>query len=320
MCQHHHEPSRRDFLRATASCSAYIALTLAGVSTATRKAFAAGPAGEIIAQEKFARVEKLADGIYAVISTPQGGQFTTVSNGGIIVGKDGVLAIEGFMNPAGAQWLRGVSEKVAGRAPTHVVLTHFHNDHIAGTAGYAAAGARPKLFATETVRARLKPDVAQQVDATVIKDDAPTELDFGGRAIRFVPRKGHTPSDLSIELADPKLTWCGDLFWNGMFPNYIDALPAVLTANCRDLLGDPKTTYVPGHGGIAQIGTTDTTNYIALLEDIEAAARKAHAAGTPAAEAAKAYTAPAALGTWESLAPSMTQSVFTAWEKELTKA
>jgi hypothetical protein len=102
-------------------CGAYVAAALAGASLGQRRAFAAESAGEIAAETRFARVEKVAEGAWAVISTPQGGQFTTVSNGGIVAGNDAVLAIEGFMNPAGATWLRDVAKEIAGRAPTHVV-------------------------------------------------------------------------------------------------------------------------------------------------------------------------------------------------------
>ena len=45
--------------------------------------------------------------------------------------------------------------------------------------------------------------------------------------------------------------FCGDLVWNGMFPNYMDAIPTRLSAHCEALLADPAAAYVPGHGDIA---------------------------------------------------------------------
>ncbi len=306
--------TRRAFLKGTLSCGAYVAAALAAATAVQQRAFAAA-AREVVAETKFARVEKVAEGAWAVISTPQGGQFTTVSNGGIIAGKDAVLAIEGFMNPAGATWLREVAESVAGRAPTHVVMTHFHNDHIGGVGGYAGGGAMPKVVVTETVRGKLKPD--QMSDVMVVSESGPTELDLGGRAVKLAPRRGHTPSDLSVELVDPKITWCGDLYWNGMFPNYVDAIPSELEANCRALLGDAGATYVPGHGGVA--GEGDVARYIGLLEDIEATARKAYAAGTPAEEVFQTYTPPTPIGEWEILLPNMHKAAFVKWEEELKK-
>jgi nicotinamidase-related amidase len=47
----------------------------------------------------------VADNVWALISTPLSGDRTTLSNGGIIAGRNAVLAIEGFNQPAGAAWL-----------------------------------------------------------------------------------------------------------------------------------------------------------------------------------------------------------------------
>ena len=58
------------------------------------------PLGAVVAREPFGNLEKVADGVWALISTPLGGNNTTVSNGGIIAGKSGVLAIEGFNQTA----------------------------------------------------------------------------------------------------------------------------------------------------------------------------------------------------------------------------
>ena len=93
--------------RAFLSCGAYFAASLAALPVLSRDV----RAGDPVLKTPFARVEKLAEGVWTVISTPMGpGGFqpTTVSNGGIVKGKDRVLAIEGFNTPAGAAWLSGV--------------------------------------------------------------------------------------------------------------------------------------------------------------------------------------------------------------------
>ncbi len=43
------------------------------------------------------------------------------------------------------------------------------------------------------------------------------------------------PSDVSIEVDDPSLVFCGNLVWNGMFPNYVDAAPSALTPSVKAL-------------------------------------------------------------------------------------
>ena len=54
-----------------------------------------------------------------------------------------MLLIEGFMTPKGAAWQSALAEKLTGRPPTHVVLTHFHPDHSAGVAGYRRGARAP---------------------------------------------------------------------------------------------------------------------------------------------------------------------------------
>ena len=61
---------------------------------------------KVVATEKWGCIEKIAGGIWALVSTPFGkdGDFTTVCNGGFVAGDDRVRAIESFMSPKGATW------------------------------------------------------------------------------------------------------------------------------------------------------------------------------------------------------------------------
>src|SRR4029434_9635803 len=119
-------------------------------------------------------------------------------------------------------------------------------------------------------------------------------IDLGNRRVHIVPRSGHTDSDLSLEIDDPSVVFCGDLVWNAMFPNYVDAIPSKLSASVNALRRDRMTIYVPGHRALAR--EADFDRYVAMLAEVEQAARKAHAAGTSAADAGAAFTLPAALG------------------------
>ena len=113
------------------------------------------------------------------------------------------------------------------------------------------------------------------------------------------------------------MLFCGDLVWNGMFPNYMDAIPSRLTRQCRAMLGDPQTLYVPGHGDLS---TADEMKpYLALLEEIGRAARDAFEKGVPASEVAAEYSLPASLGEWTMFSPSYYQVAFEAWERELSQ-
>jgi len=85
--------SRRDFVARSGTCAAHLALAAAVAPQALRAAWARTPLGAVVASEPFGSLEQVADGIWALISTPLGGDRTTLSNGGIIAGRSGVVSI-----------------------------------------------------------------------------------------------------------------------------------------------------------------------------------------------------------------------------------
>ena len=315
--------NRREFLVTSGSCAAHLALAAAVAPRWLRDAWAAMPRGPVVATEPFARLEQVADGVWALVSTPLGHDYTTVSNGGIIVGRNAVLAIEGFQTPKGAEWLAGKARELTGRWPTHVIVTHYHSDHANGVAGYFTGGNHSEIRATAITRdeaiARNKPADADRTaalnDAVLLSPVDEADFDLGGRSVHLMPHLGHTDSDTAIEVGDASVLFCGDLFWNAMFPNYVDALPSKLAASVRALRTRAPKTYVPGHGNV---GTpADFERYVAMIDDVERAARAAHAAGTSAADAAAAYRIPVSTGEWTLFGPTFIPRAFAAWYREL---
>jgi glyoxylase-like metal-dependent hydrolase (beta-lactamase superfamily II) len=146
---------------------------------------------------------------------------------------------------------------------------------------------------------------------------APAVLDLGGRRLTMTPRSGHTTSDVSIVVDDPAVMFGGDLLWNRFFPNYVDAIPSILSREVRALSTDRNIVRVPGHGPI--FSADDMTHYVGVLDVIEAAAQRARSAGTPAAEAAKTITLPASLGEWAMFNPNYFEVALRAWERESQK-
>ena len=315
--------TRRDFITKSSSCAAHIALASAAMPAALRAAWASAPRGTVVAREAFGTLEKISDGIWALISTPLTGDRTTLSNGGIIAGRNAVLAIEGFNTPAGAAWLAGQAKELTGRWPTHVALTHYHSDHANGVAGYERPDARPVVRSTEVTRGlvldkNLPPDAARTdalKDVTYFSGTEPTAVDLGGVSVRVVPRSGHTSSDVSLELGDRNIVFCGDLFWNAMFPNYVDAIPSQLSKSARALRRGDSFTYVPGHGALAKQAEFD--RYLAMIDEIEAAAKRGHEKGQTAAELGASYALPPSLGDWVLFNKVFFERAFTAWYREL---
>ncbi|MDX1675912.1 MAG: MBL fold metallo-hydrolase, partial [Longimicrobiales bacterium] len=157
-----HPLPRRHFLRAGAGAAVGL---LAGTPTrATTPAMRpdARP-GRRRQAEPWGRIQRVAPDTWALVSTPRNEHpdaRRTLCNGGIIAGRDAVMIIEGFASPAGAAWMAGQAERLTGRRPSHVVITHFHGDHVGGTAGYVHGDRIPAMLATATTRRLLAEQAA----------------------------------------------------------------------------------------------------------------------------------------------------------------
>lgn len=311
--------SRRGFLSTSASCAAHLGLMSAVAPPWARKLWAAQERFPVVAREPWGRLERVADRIWALVSTPLDGDRTTLCNGGIVAGRAGVLVVEAFGSDAGARWMAEQARALTGMAPTHVVVTHYHGDHTGGLRG-SAETADVTILATpvtrDLVRERAQSPPTEILDvARPLDERRPTEIDLGGRSVVVVPRRGHTASDVSLEIPDLRVVFCGDLVWNGMFPNYVDALPSRLSRDVRLLRALRADTYVSGHGPLADTAALDV--YIALLDDVEAAARRALDAGKTAEEAGAAYAVPAALGSWTLFNDQYFSRAIGSWMREL---
>ncbi len=253
-----------------------------------------------------------------MISTPLAGErgsdaWRTVCNGGIIAGKSDLLVLEAFATPEGARWMADAAQRLTGRLPTLALVTHFHGDHTGGIASYAADAQKIPVRSTATTRQLLQGK--DPLPDPVIPETAGSEIDLGGRVVKIAPRLGHTPSDVTIEVGDPRVVFCGDLVWNGMFPNYRDAIPSKKSASVRALLSAGDAVYVPGHGALAHRG--DIERYLTLLDDVEEKARAAIAKGVPLDQAADQYQVPAGFAQWTMFSPTYFRVAFLAWAREL---
>jgi len=311
--------TRREFMGRSLSCAAHLGLMAAASPLWMRDRWASQTRFPVDASEPWGRLERIADGIWALVSTPLKDR-TTLCNGGIVAGRAGVAVIESLATDAGSSWLSAQAQRLAGRPATHVVLTHFHSDHTGGLRA-AAAGRDVQVFATGVTRdlaaERNRGAALDVLESVVLLDsDRPSEIDLGGRSLRVVPRGGHTDSDVTFEIPEESLVFSGDLVWNGMFPNYVDAQPSRLSREVRVLRATGATTYVPGHGPLADASALDA--YIGLLDHVEEAARDAIQRGMTAAEAGAAYRLPSGLESWTLFSPGYFAQAIGAWMQELS--
>ncbi len=283
--------------------------------------------GTAVAREPWATLEELTEGVWAVVSTPlENDDWTTGCNGGLIAGKERVLAIESYLRPAGARWLARQAEAVTGRPPTDVLITHFHADHANGLEGYDSEQT-PRVWATRTTLDLIGVEDSQRdtppserrsallAGASLIEDGVIMALDLGGRTVTVHPRRGHTPSDVTVEIEDPSLVFCGDLVWNSLFPNYRDTLPSEFSRSIRALRRERATTYVSGHGPLAT--GPDVDRLLILVDSLAEAAHQGHEKGIPVPEAAAGYRLPADVSDWLLFNPKYFEVAFKAWYREL---
>lgn len=330
------DPSRREFVATVGSCAAHLGLMSAAAPEWMRAAWTrlsprAAADGVTVAVEPWGRLERVAEGVWAMVSTPLTGDRTTLCNGGLVAGRNGVLMVEAFASDAGAKWMAAQALALTGRAPTHVLLTHYHSDHTGGIRGAlepgtpgggAPAGASARLHATESTRALVTERNAGAPsellrDATLVTAAETTTLDLGGRTVSLRPLDGHTVSDVAVKVEEENVVFCGDLVWNGMFPNYVDAVPSRLTRSVQALRDLRGATYVPGHGSVAS--PAEIERYLALLDSVEQAARLALDRGLTAEAAGADYRIPAELGEWVLFSPRYFERAIGAWMKELAK-
>lgn len=324
---------RRRFLQQTTAAAALIAAT-----PYTRSSWANhAQTGTVIDETDFAGLTQIGEGVWAVVSTPldKDGNFAhpqTLCNGGLIAGEDRVLAVDAFLQPAGAAWLSQKSLELTGKRPTDVVVTHFHADHSGGLAGYLNGTEGPEIIMTETTRQLIherygvgrpqegsafsRPSTRVVGPTRIITDESQTVgVDLGGRTVTLEPLSGHTPSDIAIHLNDEPIIFAGDLVWGGFFHNYVDAIPSRLRTSVEKLLDKPDKLIVTGHGHIGS--AKSLRNYLDLLIRVEEYAKAAHKKGQSAAEGAAQFTIPESLGNWHSFSNNYYEVAFSAWYKEL---
>jgi cyclase len=91
-------------------------------------------------------LEPLADGVWAAVHRADG---WAVGNAGIVDLGDATLVFDAGMTPEAGAELAAAALALTGRAPTQLLLSHFHNDHLRG---FQAMPDAP-LFASEATRA-----------------------------------------------------------------------------------------------------------------------------------------------------------------------
>src|SRR5512132_1833989 len=100
----------------------------------------AGLAGTASAQarDSTARMERIADGVYAILHDDATDQWPH-GNTGVIVGKDAVLVVDACYLPSRARADIALIRSVTNKPVRYLVYTHWHFDHNNGASAYVDA-------------------------------------------------------------------------------------------------------------------------------------------------------------------------------------
>lgn len=208
------------------------------------------------------------------------------SNAGFVIGDDGVAVIDTFEHEEAARALLAEIRKKTSLPIKFVIDTHYHLDHVAGNGVFAKAGA--VVMAQRNVRAwihtgnlkffgrNITPAQKAMVEGYFSPElvyDRGVTLYLGSREIIVKSYPGHTGGDSVVIVpatdGGHDVVFCGDIFWNHLLPNLIDANTKAQAQSLKILSGigaagpqpgaGSTTVFVPGHGELGN------------LQDLEAA-------------------------------------------------
>lgn len=100
--------------------------------------FATAVLGQGTVQEKRFTVERLADGVYALIRKEPASLWFTPNNT-FIVGRDGVVVVDANITNEQSREVLAELKRITDKPVRYVVNTHWHEDHIIGNRVYREA-------------------------------------------------------------------------------------------------------------------------------------------------------------------------------------
>lgn len=210
-----------------------------------------------------------------------------ISNAGFVVTPGGVVVVDALGSPELARELLREIARVTPRRVTHVVVTHFHADHVYGLQVFEEAGATIlahrgalEYIHSDTAASRLKasreelfPWVDEKTRLTPASQwiDGPILLKLGGVELQIRPvGPAHTPEDVVVFLPSERVLFAGDLVFRNRVPFVGQANSRQWIQSLDTLLGFNAQVVIPGHGPLSRSALSDmqlTRDYLSHLRE-----------------------------------------------------
>lgn len=230
----------------------------------------------------------LGQGVYmvqglAALGTAANRNF--ISNAGFVITPEGVIVIDALGSPALAQALVNEIQRITPLPITHVLVTHFHADHIYGLQVFKALGARilaheqgKQYLHSDSAKARLiasRQELSPWVDENtelVFADEWITQdrsLNVGGLVLELMHLgPAHTAEDMVVYLPRQQVLFAGDVMFRQRIPFIGQADSHHWQQALTQLSALNVAWLVPGHGAASQNFKQDlllTLNYLQFM-------------------------------------------------------
>jgi len=204
------------------------------------------------------QLQEVGQGIYALVAStdlPPVSPMVAISNGGFVIGSDGVLVIDPFQTPELAELMIATVKSLTDKPIKYVLNTHYHLDHTGGNVAFVKR--EVPVIGRGVIREYIqsgKNNTAGVTPPTVIINSQ-TDLWLGDRQVRIDRVDGHSSgTDLVAYVPDAKVLFSGDMVFNKRIPYTGDSDIRQWQGSLYRLIAIyPEARVVPGHGDVTDV-------------------------------------------------------------------